>query len=450
MSLRKIWLLILIGVTATAIILNTLVLTFLTDKYYSDYLIESYNEHVNQILNYTKEALLTTDTSYKQMYIELESHLNDPIIGIKVYDQSNDLIVEVATDYHMDMPMMRSRMFSDELTEEVHSYEISSGGSSLATVHITNHSVAENSFVARRFSNALWMNSFLSLLISVLIALFIGVIVSRKMSRSLIQTANYADELQAGQVSPMSTTHIMEVNRIRESLKQLSQRLKLKRQTRKGLLDQLVHQTRTPLAIMKSHLEAIEDDLVEVNQNEIDIFNQQIDQLTLLISNMSAMIDADSSEEKVQIETFDISEVMYQIINGLKTQFKKKDLKINFENQKSIVCSSDLNKIRQSIYNILINAYKYTPEKGQISCSLEGDESIRIIIEDTGIGMSPKEMDEIFHAYYQGSHHEEGDGLGLYIALNNMKQIQGTIEVDSILKQGSKFTLIFPKNYKSM
>jgi signal transduction histidine kinase len=95
------------------------------------------------------------------------------------------------------------------------------------------------------------------------------------MSASLRDTAKIASDIQLGEISSVKGTSIKEINAIRESLEELDTRLRLKQKSRKILVDQLVHQTRTPLTILKSHLEAIEDGLVAVDEEEIRIFQKE-------------------------------------------------------------------------------------------------------------------------------------------------------------------------------
>ena len=96
----------------------------------------------------------------------------------------------------------------------------------------------------------------------------------KKVSKSLKNTAKIATGIQIGEETIEKSSSIKEVQAIRDSLSELSTRLKLKQRSRKTLIDELVHQTRTPLAVLKSHIEAIEDGLIVADKEElIDIFS---------------------------------------------------------------------------------------------------------------------------------------------------------------------------------
>lgn len=452
MTLRKVWMFVLISVTVMAIAVNAIILAFLTDRYFSDYLKESYNLHVDQIMDYTTDALVNPDINQSQMHVELESHLNDPIIGIKLYDTEGDLIVSVDSDYHINGMMgggRMSRMMNDP-SEEVEQYDIIAEGKRIGIMNITVHSLAENSFVARRFQGALVFNSLVSVGIAIIISFMVGLLVSSSMSRSLRETEQLATDIQLGKDSFIKPSNIKEVNAIRDSLQDLSIRLKLKQKTRKSLVDQLVHQTRTPLTILKSHIEAIEDGLMDLDGSELKVFSNQVANITGIIADMGAMIEAERDSDDLRIEAFDFGAVIRQILSGLEAQYNKKNIKLVCLSDGKIHVETDKNRLSQSIYNLLINAYKYTDRNGAVRVSyLTFDGNLVIRIQDTGRGIALPELDKIFGAYYRSNDalEEKGEGIGLYIVKENVDRIGGTVKVASELGVGSTFTVSIPLTY---
>lgn len=454
MSIRRLWLIILITVSIISVGVNAFILATLTDRYFTDYLKESYATHVEQIVDYTKETLIRNDVSYSQMAIELESHLDDPIVGIKLYDPAGKLLVEVEDYNYVTGNMMNSRMMDRMMgstSDEVNQITIANDEEVLGIMNITVHSVAENSFVARKFKASLVTNSAYSILVTTGISLIIGIFVSHKMSNSMLETAEMASDIHLGKISKLKKTTIKEVYAIRESLMELNTRLKLKQKSRKSLIDQLVHQTRTPLTILKSHLEAMEDGVVEVKDSELSTCKNQIDNITTIISNISSMIDAEKDVEEVVIETFEFNHMLKQIIIGLKAQFDKKEISLKLVSTDTVQLSTDKYKLSQSIYNILINAYKYTEKKGRVNVSyIIKNEKLLIKIQDTGIGIPKEEQSKIFQAYYRSNRNSQidGSGIGLFIVRENLSLIKGEISVNSQVDVGSTFLIEIPTRLK--
>ena len=242
------------------------------------------------------------------------------------------------------------------------------------------------------------------------------------------------------------TSKIEEIRIIQTSLVALSARLKMKQKARKRFIDELIHQARTPLTILKNHIEAIDDGIVEVTHDEIRICESQIESLTSIISDLSNIVDVEKDEITLKIETFEFHQLISQVIAGLKVQFDKKHIGLELLSIKKLHIKSDKYRLSQSIYNILTNAYKFTEPHGAVSVRYKTAHNQLIIeIEDNGIGIPKDEIVKIFDAYHSGeSHKTSGEGLGLYIAKENVEALGGSINVESELGKGSRFIITIP------
>ncbi|NLJ97011.1 MAG: HAMP domain-containing histidine kinase [Clostridiales bacterium] len=460
MTVKKQWLLVLILIAIISVVINTFVLSNLTSKYFKDYIKDNYDQHFNQIVDYLSNKLKDENYSPSQISIELETHLVDPITRIKVYDVEGNLISDVNTiaqayvgNYSMHGMMghmMGGRINSQ--SEEVDHAKIIDSGKVIGQVNISKYSSVENSATMWAFQSSLLKNSIISIVIVLMVAIGIGILVSYRMSRDLIYTSKMAQDLDIGNDTLPNKSKVKEIQVIQQSLESLKARLKLKQKSRKTLIDELVHQTRTPLTILRTHLEGIEDGIIEFTPEEIRVCENQIENITEIITNMSSMIDAEKMESPINIEEFELSQMIKQIVNGLKAQFEKKNIDFNFNAKEKVIVRTDKYLLSQAIYNTLTNAYKFTNPAGIVTVSyLVGQDMISLTIEDNGLGIAKQDLDKIFNAYYKPdkSLGLSGDGLGLYIAKENMTSINGNITVKSEINKGSKFTLTFPKKITS-
>ena len=251
MTIRKLLLIFFIGISVLIISINTGVLTFLTNRYFTDYLDKNYQTHLNQIIKYTEKVIDNKNTSFKQMAVELETHLNDPIIGIKLYSNNGDLLVDVSSNYHMNRinGKMMNHMMSFRNENEVESYKIVNQGKVQGTLSITKYSSLENSIISKMFKKTLIINSLFSLIIALIMAVFVGSFLSKKISKSIEETEILANDIQMGLKISTKKTFISEISRLQQRLYELNTRLKIKQKSRKNLIDQLMHQTGTPLTI---------------------------------------------------------------------------------------------------------------------------------------------------------------------------------------------------------
>lgn len=459
MTVKRQWLFVLIAIAVISVLINTFVLSNLTNQYFKDYMKDSYDQHYNQVVKYLTDVLKDKNYSQKQISMELETHLVDPITRIKVYDSDGNLISDVSADAKSyvgssSMSGMMNGMMGNRInlqSEEVDHAQITDNGKVIGQINITKYSSAENSATIWAFQYSLLENSIISIVIVLIVAIGIGILVSRRMSRDLIHTSEMAQNLDIGKDTPVLESRVKEIQVIQQSLESLKTRLNLKQKSRKTLIDELVHQTRTPLTILRTHLEGMEDGVLEFGPEEIQVCENQIDNIIAIITNMSNMIDAEGPENALKIEEFELNQLIRQIMNGLKAQFEKKNIVFSFLPQDKVIIKTDKYRLSQTVYNLLTNAYKFTKQYGSVRITYRINQEVIVLsIEDNGAGIDKKDWDKIFQAYYKSDKSPglSGDGLGLYIAKENMTSIHGTIEVESELDKGSKFILTFPKEIK--
>lgn len=452
MTIRKQWLGVLILIAIISVVINSLVLISLTNRYFVEYAEKNYEKHFDQIVAYTKINLTEGNYLSEQLAIQLETHLNDPITRIKLYDATGQLLVDVSSETDMRAGMMRNKMMSRMMgapSEEVdHAKIYDETGILIGQLNITRYSSVENSLATRMFNSALLSNSLISIGLVLILALITGLRVSKKMSRDLINTASFAQKIDLGNEVDMEISKVREIRIIQQSLDTLQTKLKVKQKSRKKLIDELVHQARTPLTILKTHLEGFEDGLINMSSKEIEICENQIDNITSIIENMSYMIDAEKNIESVKIEEFEFNQLIKQIISGLKVQFEKKNINLLLLSSQKIYLETDKYKLSQSIYNILTNAYKFTEPQGKVSISYKkSGDKLFITIEDNGIGISSDDQKRVFDAYYRGhgTSSVSGEGIGLYVVKENLKKIEGIVSVDSEVGKGSQFSIQIPR-----
>lgn len=461
MSLRQLWLLVLIGISVLAVLVHAIIFSSLTDRYFDDYLQASYDEHLNQIVRYTSRVIEAEDYSVKHMRIELEAHLNDPITAIKLYDPSGELIIEVYDNESLSSTMMGGMMggrmmdrIVKETSEFVNRIELTRDDELIGILNVTAHSLEESSFVSRRFKSALIGNSILSIVIGVIIATIVAIFISKSMSKALLDTQAIAMELQLGDIRPSKASLIKEINAIRDSLFELGSRLKLKQTARKSAIDRIVHQVRTPLTVVKSHLEGINDDFIEADSEEIQLLIERLEEMETSIQSIGDVFEADKNDIKPTYDNVDIQQTLEQVISGLNPLFVKSNMTLvlnhdisDLDQSGRCVIKTDKSLLSQSVYNLLVNAYKYAGDGRNTHVFYEIDKQyLKIYVEDNGSGIDSNELSKIFDPYYrcQKHYHIQGDGLGLMIVKSNIEKLGGSVEVDSIIGKGSKFSLIIP------
>lgn len=446
MTIKKQWMLVLITCAILTVFINSIVLSSLINKYFVNYTKENYDKNLDQIIEYSTMVLNQDNYTKEQIVSQLEAYLDDPILGIKIYDINSNLLAEVSNKNNEGHGVMGKIMGA--VSKETDSIDVYSSEVLVGKINITKSNIEINSSSTGMFKAALILYSLLSFGIVLIVIITVGIVTSKKMSKDLMNTASQALSIDLGNQINIKPSKVKEIRVIQQSLETLQARLKLKQTSRKELLDEMVHQTRTPLTILKTHLEGFQDGLINLSPEEIVTCEVQIENITEIILNMSNLLDAGKEVDILKIEEFDLNNMLKQIVGGLKVQFNKKKIDISILNHEKLFVKTDKYKLSQCIYNILTNAYKFTDSNGKVSVDYKKqDEEVLIEITDTGIGIEKENLEHIFDAYYRGNNanNTKGEGLGLYIVKENLEKISGKIEVNSLKGKGSKFTMRIKK-----
>jgi len=173
--------------------------------------------------------------------------------------------------------------------------------------------------------------------------------------------------------------------------------------------------------------------------------------LLRLINNALEISRLEAGESKLNLKSINPRLLIEEVNGMLEPSLGTKNIEIilNFQKAPERVITDGL-KLQQVVTNILSNAIRYT-ESGtiEITCETVDDSKWKITISDTGIGISEEDLSNIFNPYYRASSEAEscmidGTGLGLAIVSQLIEVIKGEIEVDSVLGNGSTFTINLP------
>lgn len=225
-----------------------------------------------------------------------------------------------------------------------------------------------------------------------------------------------------------------------------------------AFLSKMSHDIRTPLnaiigmtALAKKHIEKPER--VQDCLKKIDMSSKH---LLSLIDEILDMGKLDAKSMRLNIETFSISEVLEEIILMVKPQLHGK-LQVFQSNNRyhHDYVRGDSVQLKKILINVLSNAIKYTPEGGNISFSCTEKENSEgnistfcFLIEDNGIGMSEEFLERLYDPFERMEDVRiskiQGSGLGLAIVKSVISLMNGDIQVESALGQGSKFTISIP------
>jgi len=247
---------------------------------------------------------------------------------------------------------------------------------------------------------------------------------------------------------------ITERKRVEKELIHAKEKAEESNRLKSAFLAQMSHEIRTPLNVILTAMSLIQDELDDSDEDtkvildSVSSAGKRLQRTIDLILNISAVQTGSYSHEYVD---FDLNKELMILIEEFKTMANEKDLQISYLNKtKNSIISADHYSATQIFQNLLDNAVKYT-HKGSVKVILEDwdDEKIRVVVKDTGIGISKDYITKLFSPFSQedvGHKREfEGNGLGLALVKNYVEMNNGDILVESVKDKGSTFTVIFKR-----
>jgi signal transduction histidine kinase len=233
----------------------------------------------------------------------------------------------------------------------------------------------------------------------------------------------------------------------------LYKKLKEVDQLKDDFISMASHELRTPLTVIRGYAEFI-NEAPEISPqtksfvSKIDISTKELDSLVADILDVSRI---EQGRMSFKIEKINPQEIISDVVNSLVLPAKEKGLNISFDKSKiesDQLINIDVSRFKQVLVNLAGNAVKYTP-KGEVTVSQYAEKNtLYIRISDTGIGMTEEERKRLFEKFYRirikETENIRGTGLGLWITAKIIKEMNGSLSVESIKGVGSHFIVSFP------
>lgn len=209
------------------------------------------------------------------------------------------------------------------------------------------------------------------------------------------------------------------------------------------------HELRTPLTAIRGNVDIIRR--YGMDPMALEAIQMEGERMSRLVNDLLMLARADYGGLSVDLYPMDLENVIMEIYEQSKVLAKDRDLTIKLGEFDSVRVNGNADRIRQTLYNLVTNALKFTEDGGTITMSLKRVNDTAVInISDTGIGIAPEDLEHIFERFYQSdtsrahTHEDGGFGLGLSIAKWIVDAHQGKITAKSQLGKGTTFTISLP------
>ncbi|GIC78756.1 ATP-binding protein [Moritella sp. F3] len=231
----------------------------------------------------------------------------------------------------------------------------------------------------------------------------------------------------------------------------LTTTLKTQKHSREQWLSDISHELRTPIAVLLSEIEAIEDGIRKPEPKYIRSLHDQVMTLTRLVDDLYSLSLSDSGVLIDTTHKVDITNIISNIANQNEVRLADKHIAIErlYDHNQCTLLHADAKSIAQLIGNLFENSYRYTNPNGQIHINLQQTpDTIVLTIEDSAPavpdGALPKLFDRLYRVDKSRSRANGGSGLGLSICENIVKMHHGDISAQHSKLGGLKITISLP------
>lgn len=210
------------------------------------------------------------------------------------------------------------------------------------------------------------------------------------------------------------------------------------------------HELKTPMTVIKGYVQLLSKRLSSQEKDYSHFLNTidfQINKLNSLVNELHDISKIQSNKLSMNFKTINLNDVVRHSIDEIRP-FQENHIISFVENYSHLEVRADLLRIEQVLTNLITNAIKYSPDGGEVVVTLSKVKNHAVLsVKDSGVGIAKHNIDKIFTKFFQvdsSKELSEGMGLGLYISKEIIQKHNGTIKVDSLVGQGSTFTIEIP------
>jgi PAS domain S-box-containing protein len=282
---------------------------------------------------------------------------------------------------------------------------------------------------------------------------FIVDITVRKEAEKKLKNYSWELEKEVEQRTTILSEAIAELEKIKEELNIALAKEKELNDLKSRFVSMVSHEFRTPLATILSSLSLVRK-YKETNDNEkqekhMDRIKTSVNNLTDILNDVLSLSKLEEGKVTVAPEDIDISEFVNEVLQDVQV-IAKTGQQLNYKHiQGELLTSLDKKILRHILFNLVTNAIKFSPENKPVTIqtSIINNKFI-LSVEDQGIGISEEDQKHLFESFFRGENaiNIQGTGLGLNIVSRYVDLLEGTIQLNSKLDEGTKFTIYIPLN----
>lgn len=312
---------------------------------------------------------------------------------------------------------------------------------------------AEQLFLDRSKTNLL-----LTLLATILIAALAGILLSRSLTRPVIELTAAAQNLAAGDLNQKVDVRSKdELGELSEAFNQMSAEIEQHDRQRKRMTADIAHDLRTPLTVIGGYIESMRDGDLEPTPERLAMLYSEVTRLNRMVVDLRLLSQSEAGALTLNLQPVSARNLLEQTRELFDLRAKEQNISLTTDAETALpMILGDEMRLVQVMENLVGNAIRHTPAGGQIRLNAsvehqdktENKQCVRFSVSDSGEGIPADEIPYIFEEFHRvdKSRHtdENQSGLGLAIVKAIVQGHEGRVWVESTLGQGSVFNFCIP------
>lgn len=300
--------------------------------------------------------------------------------------------------------------------------------------------------------------------IALVLSALLAWLISRSVARPLQRVANAAHAIALGdyeQTVPVSGP--TEARRLAQDFNTMTQQVRASRDAQRDFVANVSHELKTPLTSIQGYSQAILDGTAadaEMVQRSAAIIHDEAGRMARMVTDLLDLARIESGQIVMRREPVGLGVLLENVVERFRLRAEEAGVALTVQTPDLPPVTGDGDRLAQVFTNLLDNALKHTPEGGQVTVAAElltpsgvrklggtWPRAVQVSVSDSGQGIPPEDLARVFERFYQvdKSRKRTGSvGLGLAITREIVEAHGGSIEVESIVGLGTRFTVVLP------
>ena len=285
-----------------------------------------------------------------------------------------------------------------------------------------------------------------------LLALIVGVLLARTLTRPLRALTEATEKMAGGQLSQQVTVNSKdEIGELADAFNRMSREVVRANQLRKQMTADIAHDLRTPLTVIAGYVESMRDGDLAPTPERLDAIYAEIERLQRLVADLRLLAVTDAGELRLNLAPVNPAAFIERVAASFKLSAEQKGILLTVKADSDLPeIQADESRLDRVLSNLVSNAIRHTPEGGKVSLhAARTTQHVVLTVADTGEGIPPADLPHIFDRFYRADKSRAdadgaSSGLGLAIAKALVEAHGGRIAASSVVGNGTRFEIELP------